>query len=196
LTSSGHAYDPGSGSDYGAIFPTSYGISTLGVSQDGTRFVLQEKGISPSRFSVFSLAFSPNNGGTLSAVCVASGSGGSNGTDAVLNRDGSRVYTACGSPYDFGVFDGATGSNLMTLPGDAYPNNVEVAWDGRLIAGANVSYGPSDIWIYSESGALLSRLKASGYACNILPGQLRVSADGLRLAVLTSDPSLQFITIP
>ena len=120
---------------------------------------------------------------------------GSNGADVALNRDGTRAFVASGAPYNFRAYD-TSGTPLhvvQILPGDSYPNNIEVTEQGITLAGASVWYGATDIWLYQASGVLLSSHKVAGYARNPLPRQLKASGDGLRLVALTSDPKLVFL---
>ena len=100
-------------------------------------------------------------GGGLSFSTAAGVSPGSNGLDVAVSADGTKVYSASGAPYDFPVFDALTLQSVGSLPGVPYPNNVEVAWNGVVAAGANAYYDPTDIWIYGPSGVALG-----SYHCN------------------------------
>ncbi len=200
----GHFYDAGTGADLVKAIPNGYFADLpLSTSLDGTRLVAQDTGSSPSGFFGWTMDFIYLDGGTMSMTPAFQGSGGSNGQDIAVNADGTRIYSACGGGYgpgyNFGVFNapnsGAGAIPLTPLPGDAYPNNVEVAKDGRVFCGASVWYGPKDVWIYNAStGALLASFKLSGYAKAILPRQFKVSSDGLRLVVLTDDPALKVVS--
>jgi hypothetical protein len=199
VAGNGHVFDPARGVDLGSSFSGGYyGNLVLAVSQDGTRLAATDTGLSPSGFLVYSTDYTAANGGKVLFNVASWGSGGSNGQDVALSADGARLYTACGAPYEFGVFDvtgGAAARALTSLPGVPYPRNVEVARDGRIIGGADGYYNAVDTWIYDPSGTLLASTKLSGYARTTLPRQLKISGDGLRLAALTDDPYLRFFTI-
>jgi hypothetical protein len=124
---------------------------------------------------------------------------GAYGDDIALNADGTRFYTAAGWPYNFYVYD-ATAANLplvQTLPGDAYPANVEVAKDGRIFCMASQG-NPLDTWIYAADGTLLNSMKAAGFGI-LGQGAMKVSGDGLRMIFLVDDlyqaKTLQMVTV-
>jgi DNA-binding beta-propeller fold protein YncE len=191
VLTSGEVFDARTGSDLGR---TGMAGGSLAVNLDGSRLAMQSTGTSPEGFSVATLDFTAADGGKLVMGPLGYGSAGSDGQDLALNHDGSRLYVACGAPYAFPVFDTASGIQVTSLPGNPYPNNVEVAKDGRIFAGAMDYYDPVDIWSYDPAtGALLASFRAAHGT--ILAGQLKVSGDGFRLGVLTDDPTLTFITV-
>jgi hypothetical protein len=121
--------------------------------------------------------------------------GTSNVTDVAISDDATRVYIACGFPYDFLVFDGTTMNQVGVRFASPYPNNAEIAADGRFFGGASAAFSPTvkGIWVFDPGGALLAEYAAGGF--NLLPRQLRISGDGLRMTTLTSDPALIFTTV-
>ncbi|MDG0833204.1 BACON domain-containing protein [Roseateles saccharophilus] len=115
-----------------------------------------------------------------------------------ISPDGSRVYSANGggtqNGYFCGVNDGATGSYIGDLPGgSAYPNNVAVAIDGRVLCGAQSSNGTYDFWLHAANGAFLRGYKFSGQG--LKGGQTAFTADGLVVVALTDDPLLAFVPV-
>jgi hypothetical protein len=118
--------------------------------------------------------------------------GTSNETDVAINDDATRVYLACGFPYDFLVFDGATGSQIGTRTGAPYPNNAEITIGGRFVGGAFTVLAKG-VWVYEANGTFVADYIAGGF--NLLARQLQVSGDGVRMVTLTSDPALIFTTI-
>jgi hypothetical protein len=129
-----------------------------------------------------------------------------NSEDYAFNEDGSRMYLAVGSPYDFYVVDAAAaGPSLpmvQVLPGAAYPNNVEVARDGRIFT-AIFGYADTsghDAWIFAPDGTQLEALDLTYYG--IGTGTLKISGDGLRMvslpnsAYLTPDSIAFHTTVP
>jgi hypothetical protein len=204
LAGNGGIYDAGSGRRFPVTFDAGYyGSSMIAVSKNGSRFCLLDGGISPYTLSCHALAYQDEGDAVVIGPGKRDGFGtevGSNGQDVAMNADGTRVYVASGAPYHFTVYDAATTESTMpvvqTLDGTAYPNNVEVAFDDRIVAGASVWYGPKDVWVYSPSGILAQDFYVSGYAHAILMRQLKVSGDALRLLVLTDDPTFQILTAP
>jgi len=110
-----------------------------------------------------------------------------NSRDYAFSNDGTRFYMAAGYPNDFYVVDTATSNSrlplVQTLPGRPYPNNVEVARDGRILCGIE-SYGPPDVWVYAPSGLELASYQVAYYG--LITNQLKVSGDGLRMVTITS----------
>ena len=201
----GTVYDAVTGTRFGATFDAGYyGNDVVAASQDGSRLCTVDVGLSPYSLSCYSLAFGSSQDrpliigpGHSVSGSGANGQVGSNGQDLALNADGSRVYVASGAPYVFTAFD-ATSSSLpvvQSLPGDAYPNNIEIMSDGRILAGANVLYGSKDVWVYTAQGVLVVDDHVAGYAHGLLPGQLKATGDALRFVALTDDPLLAFFTV-
>lgn len=123
----------------------------------------------------------------------------SNSKDYAFNADGSRMYLAVGAPYDFYVVDttvaGPSLPQVQVLPGSAYPNNVEVARDGRIFT-AITGYGDSarhDAWIFSPDGTLLKAFDLAYYGLG--DGSLKVSGDGLRMVSIPEGASLTPVSI-
>jgi len=130
---------------------------------------------------------------------------GGNHQDTAINKTGTRVYTASGGGtfgdtgfmgYKCAAIDVASGTLIGALPGgEAYPNNVEVTADGRVICGIDGVYEPYDIWVHSPNNALLQGYKFAGYAKGLLPRQMVVTPDGLVVVGLTNDPLIAFVPI-
>jgi hypothetical protein len=200
VAGTGVVADPVLGVELGSFFPGGwYGYDRLAASGDGTRFATINRGLSPSSFSVHALDWTDLDGGTPLVSRVGGGSSGSNGRDVALSPDGTRLYSACGAPYQFPVYDVSAAGTPVALPalaGSPYPNNVEVTVDGRIVAGASVWYDPVDVWVYDPGASTPARtFRLGGYARAILDNQLRVAGDGLRLVALSEDPALHFVTI-
>jgi len=201
ISGNGSLYDAETGSRFAATFSGGYyGSMLVATSASGNRLCALDSGLSPYSLICYALDFD-RAGFNLYVGTGAEGEStgtwgvGSNGADVALNRDGTRAFVASGAPYNFRAYDtsGAPLHVVQILPGDSYPNNIEVTEQGISLAGASVWYGSTDIWLYQASGVLLSSHKVAGYARNLLPGQLKASGDGLRLVALTSDPKLVFL---
>jgi hypothetical protein len=117
-----------------------------------------------------------------------------------ISADGSRVYSATGggtqNGYFCGINDGVTGGYIGDLPGgSAYPNNVAVSIDGRVLCGVQASYATYDFWLHGANGSFLRGYKFSGYAHGLQGGQTAFTADGLIAVALTDDPLLAFVPV-
>jgi hypothetical protein len=169
------------------------------ASSDGKQVYVLNEGISPATLTGFATDYSDMGGGTLLATQAAGApwdTSGENGRDVAVSRDGQRVYTASGAPY---VCLAHQGSDLSPGPamsgGEPYPDNIEVASDGRVYCGISGWYSPGDIWMYDKDGALLKSFKFAGYARELLPRQMVVSGDGMILVGLTDDPLMAIIPV-
>jgi hypothetical protein len=82
-------------------------------------------------------------------------------------------------------------------PGYLYANNAEISIDGRLFAGADPEVlAPFDLWIYSRNEAVLNELRITeDRDVRIVPGQLKLSNDGLRMITLSQEPKMTLTTV-
>lgn len=178
----------------------STGISgSLTASDDGRKVYTQDRGLSPASVTAYDIDYSAISGGVLMVTQRASGwsiNGSSNGRDIAVRGDGGTLYTATGAPYVCTRVDPTDLSYVGSLPGgDAYPNNVEVASDGRVICGISGWYSIADFWVHSSAGAELAHYRVSGYAKALKDGQMVVTPDGMVVVVLTDDPVIGFVPI-
>jgi hypothetical protein len=197
LTGNGTAYIDG---NRFAAFPPPYSSNgSLTASSDGRRFFVQDTGLSPASVSAFDVDYSAMANGVLTVNFTAEASfinGASNGQDIAVNADGTALYAASGAPYRCSSVNPANLAFIASLPGgDAYPNNVEVTSDGRVICGINGLYSASDIWLHAPNGTLLKSFKFVGYAHGLVPRQLVVTPDGMVAIALTDDPKMAFVPI-
>lgn len=168
----------------------------MAATRDGRRLYSQNSGYSPSSASAYDLDYSAIGGGSLHLAAVGGFSGGSNGQDIAASLDGKRFYTANGAPYRCAVADASNMSQIGSLPGgDAYPNNVEVDSFGRVYCGISGWYSKADVWLHDSNGAELKQFKFAGYARNLQPRQMAVSADGMMLIGLTDDPIMAIMVV-
>ena len=194
LVGNGWAYDATNGTRH--TQDSFYGSANIAPNLNGDVMILQQLGSSGHDLYRFSLDYSTFGPQQLFITLEQSSYETANATDVAVSDDGSRVYTACGGFYEFRIYDADTLTLDQSLPAAAYPNNAEVGRNGLFYGGIFSWYGPTDIWVYDSSNAFQSSYYASGYAKNILERQLKVSADGLRIILLTTDPTIQFITGP
>ena len=162
----------------------------LATSGNGNRLCGIASGVSPFSLYCSELSFNTLSNSLLVVNDFNLRGPGGNAADVALNYDGSVIYTASGSPYNFPVFNWDSKSQVGSLAASNYPNAVEVASDGSLHGGISSSYGPKDVFIYEANGTLRMDAYASGYAENIESRQLGVSGDAGVTVVLTSDPKV------
>jgi hypothetical protein len=204
FTGDGHVYDVATGTRLAVPFNPGNSTGVIAVSQDGSRLCSVDTGLSPDTLSCFGLAFVSTPYWQLvigppetTLGSSPNGQSGSNGEDLAVNADGTRVYVASGAPYSFEGYDptSSTLPDVQSLPGDAYPNNIEVMTDGRILAGADVADGMKDVWVYSSQGVLGFHEDIAGRGNGLRARELKASGDALRLAALTTTPVLAFFTI-
>jgi len=170
------------------LAPTFFGaVSELAVARNGTLFcaetvcrTLDYTALRGGEFSIGALRFL--NTTDFPDNCM----------DVAISNDVSRIYLACRAVYHFTVFDGTTLNQISSLPGDAYPNIVEVATDGRVFAGAFFGPVANDVWVYDSAGGLLATHQIAGL---LLDRQLKISGDGIRMMTLSDAPALTFTTV-
>lgn len=193
LVGNGTAYSNGA-----SLGNTGIGGS-MAVTSDASGVYTQNQGLSPASVAAFDLDYSAISGGTLMVTPRASGwniNGSSNGADVAVSPDGTRLYTATGAPYVCSAINPKDLALIGSLPGgDAYPNNVEVTQDGRVICGINGMYTTYDFWVHSPSNALIKAYKVVGYARGLVAGQLVVTPDSFIVVTLTDDPRIAFVPI-
>ncbi|MGD9216224.1 MAG: BACON domain-containing carbohydrate-binding protein [Desulfobacteraceae bacterium] len=191
LASDGKAYDANDGTLFNADFIAN---SLIAASLDGTTLFVREPGVTYQSLNRYTTAYSALEEDGLIIQQTATLSEYGDGRDLAVSADGLRVYTASPSPYNFRQYNGDTLSLDQTLVASFYPNNAEVGPNGLFYGAISSWYGPTDVWIYDDAGDNLKEHYLSGYADEILDRQLAVSGDGLRIMVLTTDPTLQFVT--
>jgi hypothetical protein len=162
------------------------------VTVDESQRILyaQNAGISASTLARFRIGYSSLLPDHWYAEQTHTASGGENGQDVCLSGDQQRVYTANGYPYEFRVFDADTLEPLGTLPGTAYPQSTECAWNNQFVGGAMVSsIEPYNTWFYDESGAsqLDQLIRGAGHA--VTRDGVRFSPDATRVITVTGGPS-------
>lgn len=195
LTSSGvyRASDGRSTASLGFFAPAV--AASMAATPDGKRVYTQDTGASPSVANMLAVDYSEMSGGALFAAKSASGSGGGNGADIAVNVDGSRVYTANGTPSSCAVLDAKLAA-AGTLPGgEATPNNVEVDSYGRVYCGATGASGTADVWMHDANGLLLKSFRLAGAGHALLQRQLVVSGDGMLVIGLTDDPAVTIVAV-
>jgi hypothetical protein len=195
LASDGRIYQASDGS---RLTPT-FSAGNIAANANSDVFFIQALGSSGHSLYRYSIAYTEVGGGQLLVSQTHSRSESGFAADIAVNADGTRVYTASWSPYNFPVYDGSDLTSITTLVGAAYPAAVEVDLNGLLFAASRVHYGAvstaPDVWIYDTTYTEKANYYLSGYAKYLLDRQLVVSGDGIRMIGLTNDPKLIFTTV-
>ncbi|MYM25579.1 quinoprotein amine dehydrogenase [Duganella sp. FT135W] len=172
----------------------------LSASSNGKRIVQQDEGNTTVTHTSATVDYAAMGGGTLFAAKLAPASHtspGTQGADVWLSADGTRVYSAAASPKSCVIMNGADLAILgYMVIGDAAPNNIEVALDGRIFCGGAARAGSSDIYMYDSTGAkVLQQYKLSTTGKQLLPRQMAVSGDGWVVVAITDDGVVTFLPI-
>lgn len=190
LTGDGSAYADGQ-----PLAHDAFGGMTLGASADGRQLMVNGYSFSPATLGSFQVDYSEVGGGTLSLGRIlhrVDVNGGSNTTDIAFAANGIDAYIASGSPYHCYRVNAATFELIGNLPGgNAYPNNVEVTSDGRVICGISSTDG-ADFWVHASNGALLASHTIDG---GLRSGQLVVTPDGMVVVALSEYSRIAFVPI-
>jgi len=162
--------------------PNNYYIA---VTPDGRKLFAVDIGLSPSILAAFS--FRARNGTFTLAPVASTTIQVANCQDLAVSRDGTRVYPACGSAGEFDVYNDKTLAQVQTLPGNAYPANIEVDVNDDAVGGLDASYLPDDVYVYNPQGFLVGEVPTlSPNASNTQQAAaMRVSGDGTRVVSVT-----------
>lgn len=173
-----------------AAAPTS--CASLGryvFARDAEALLVVDLGMSPSGFARYDLAYD-HLGAAVSSRYAGGGTAGGNGNDIAVTSDGRTAIPSAGggcSSYDWCVYEYGAGAYTLagTLPGNAYPNNVEAGRFGEWYVAMNYgTWSGYDVVVFGPNRSLLG-----GYAGSDLTHPkddgLRVSADGMRIVVAT-----------
>jgi len=201
LLSDGQAYLTGNNTSSTRLtgLPLTTG-GTLATSADGKRVVQQSENASSIQHTTVTLDYSALNNGTLYAARLPAASHGSPGTlgqDVWVSSDGKRIYSASSTPKSCTIMSGDDlGIQGYMAIGDATPNNIEVAIDGRIFCAGAAKATSNDIYMYDSAGSkVLQQYKLSSSGKQLLARQLAISGDGWVLAGITEDGVLNFLPI-
>lgn len=197
LLGNGSIYNLSSGQKYQASFGQGAYQLNFNLAVDGPAHYLytQERGLSPSTLTQYTLKYTALTADGLIVAQGPSTSGGSNGEGLCASFDGSRVYTANGAPYEFPAFSASNLEQSQVLPAAPYPIAAVCAWNGLFVGGADTYGDPVDTWVYESDGAPLTTLNMDPAAYHNL-GALVLSGDDTRLIGITGVPSLDIHSIP
>jgi hypothetical protein len=146
---------------------------------DGSHLAIVERGLSPG--SLYSYTVASDHGYLTITQVNGSALAGSNCPDVAISPDGSRLYPACGWPYEFDVYDFASLEQIQTLAATNYPNNAEFDSDGDFVGGLDGIYNPADVFVYDVSGHSLGTVPEIEYAQSQGDALMQISGDSTRV---------------
>jgi hypothetical protein len=165
----------------------------IAVNANGQKLFGVDAGVSPG--TLYNYFVGLNKGKLVVNPITSARLNASNCEDLASSRDGSRVYPACGSPYEFDAYDGTTLAFVQTLPANAYPNNAEVDAKDRFIGRINGIYAPNDVFVFSHEGfsrgVVPSLPVSSEQGFGQLATLMKVSGDTTRVISIIDGPSEQ-----
>jgi hypothetical protein len=173
----------------------------ISVTPSGSKIAIVERGLSPG--SLYTYAVS-GPGGRLTVTAEKSASiNGENCQALAMSHDGSRLYPACGYPYEFDVYDANTLLQVQTLAATHYPDNAIIDSNGDFVGGLNGLYDVDDVYVFDTAGFLLGAVPTTtasyseGQGSNLLV----TSGDSTRVisatgAVYNADQTLMFRPLP
>jgi len=130
-------------------------------------------------------------------------SNGENCSGLAVSQNGNHVYAACGSPYEFDVYDGKTLAQVQTLPAYPYPNNAVVDADNDFVGGIDGLGQNDDVFVFNQNGFSLGAVPTLPQSDGVgqQPSIMSVSGDCTRVisatgAVFNSSQTLMFRTLP
>jgi len=185
--------------------PISIGIPfydpLIRATPDGTRLAIVERGLSPGSLYTFSVT-GPAGVLTITEQQNATITG-ENCAALAFSSDGSRLYPACGYPYEFDVYDWSTLKQVQTLPAVPYPNNATFDSLGDFVGGVNGIYQTDDVFVFNTAGFLLGAIPTTSYSSSEGQGSdlLVTSGDSTRVISVTdvvynSNQTLMFRNLP
>jgi hypothetical protein len=167
---------------------TPYGFydPLITASADGTRLAVVERGLDPG--TLYTWDVTPKKDHLLvtlrqNGVTIE----GENCQAMAMSSDGTRLYTACGWPYQFDVYDWGTLQQVQTLVAATYPNNAVFDSDNDFVGGLDGLYDAYDVYVFDKRGFLVSQVAttAESYNNGQADNAMAVSGDSMRVISVT-----------
>ena len=158
-------------------------------AREAEALLVVDLGYSPSGFARYDLSYDLVTA-TVSSHSAGGGTAGGNGNDIAVTPDGLVAIPSAGggcTSYNWCIYEYAAGAYAQTgtLPGNAYPNNVEAGRFGEWYVTMDFgTYSGYDLVVYGANRSLVGGYSGSDLTHPKDDG-LRVSADGQRILVAT-----------
>ncbi len=186
------AIDVSTGNHVSLPFQGAFSYDPFIVSTaDGSHLAVLERGLSPG--SVYSYEVASNDGQLTLTSIAAARLNGSNCQDMAISPSGSRLYPACGAPYQFDVYDFDSGAKVQTLAATNYPNNAEFDSYGEFVGGIDGTYADADVYVYNIRGYNLGTVPLIEYAQSQTNRVMKISGDSTRVISGTWNPDDQIL---
>ena len=184
--------DPATGSVTGPLGTGGFGSGDLEATESPARLYLLDRGYSPSKIHKFDIS----SGTPVFVTSSPHSNACSNGRELALAPDGSKAWTACGSPYQFNEFDPAIlGQPANNYQATNYPNAVDRSADGQYLVGGTDSIYGLDVWFYKVGGYVPLRSWEVGSELEVVPGMVAVANDGAHVYAVSNDGVLHTWTL-
>jgi hypothetical protein len=159
----------------------------LAVTADGRHLASVTWGVDPANLSSYAISLKK---GALAMTSVATARMDrlDNCEDLAISHDGSRLYPACGSPYEFDVFDAKSLEQVQTLTASNYPNNIAIDSNDDAVCGLYAPNADTDVWVYNKKARLLGTVPSineSGQQTAVL----HVTGDATRIVSVADTPN-------
>lgn len=158
---------------------------------DGSHLAIVERGLSPG--TLYSYTVISDNGQLTITPVNSSMIAGENCQDLAISPGGSRLYPACGAPYEFDVYDFASLQQVQTLAATNYPDNAEFDSNGDFVGGIDGMYADADVYVYNLQGYNLGTVPLLEYAEAQQDTVMKISGDSTRVISGIWNPSNQIL---
>jgi hypothetical protein len=178
--------DPVTGQVKGALAKNLYAGADVAATESPARVYTLDRGSSPSKINAYDITTDPPTFLRQSPHSNAC----SNGRELALSVDGTKAWTACGSPYHFNQSDVATLLEpAVQYPAKNYPNAVDRSADGHFLAGGISGTYSEDIFLYEvDKPVILKSFEIGGGG--LVAGMLAIASDGSRVYAQSVDGAL------
>ncbi|MCU1372039.1 MAG: hypothetical protein JWO77_3233 [Ilumatobacteraceae bacterium] len=184
--------DPATGTVVANEMGALYSGGDISGTESPARVYVLDRGSSPSKIHKFDITTNPPTFVTSSPHSNAC----SNGRELALAPDGTKAWTACGSPYKFNEFDPAVlGEPTKNYPATNYPAAVAVSADGGYLVGGTDSIYGLDVWLYRVGTYSTLRSFELGDQTTVVDGMVAVSNGGVHVYAVGSDGALRTWTL-
>ena len=159
----------------------------IASTADGSHLAIVERGLEPSILYSYTVT---SESGQLTITLVKSSSiVGENCPDMAISPGGSRLYPACGAPYEFDVYDFTSLKQVQTLAATTYPNNAEFDSNGDFVGGLDGIYDYADVYVYNLKGYNLGEVPQIEYTESQGNDLMKISGDSTRVISSIWSPS-------
>lgn len=160
----------------------------LVATPNGAKLAVVERGLSPGSLYTYSVSVAS---GLLTIKQIGSTmTQGGNCQALAMTANGSRLYPACGWPYQFDVYDGTTLQQIQTLTGVPYPDDATIDSAGDFVGGADGVYQADDVFVFNPAGYEVGAVPTTSATYSSGQGDNLLATSGDSTRVITATPAL------